>query len=252
MSKSPLAAAVLLLPLLGACAAETTAPTTTAQTAPLDPADPYEGLNRQVLDVNLQLDDAILRPVAVAYRDAIGPWPRTRIRLFLQNIEEPAVFINNVLQGRLEDAGDIAIRFVVNTTLGGAGFFDVATDLTKTPRQQRDFGQTMYSWGVPDGPFLMVPILGPSNPRDFVGTVANGFLNPIGWFLPFYANIGRGAVGGLDEREQNIEALDDLRRGSLDFYARLRSVWGQYRDGQLGRSAAQSDNPEVLDDPGAK
>jgi len=82
--------------------------------------------------------------------------------------------------------------------------------------------------------------------------VANGFLNPISWFLPIYANLGRGAVSGVDEREQNIEALDDLRRGSLDFYARLRSVWGQYRDGQLGRTRADSSNPDVLDDPGEK
>ncbi len=249
MPRNPSLIAALLLTLLAGCATGADQPA--ANAAPTDPTDPYEGLNRQVLDVNLALDDAVLRPAAVAYRDVLGPWPRTRIRNFLLNIEEPTVFVNNVLQGRLEDAGDIAVRFVVNSTLGGAGFWDVATDLTSTPRQQRDFGQTMYHWGVPDGPFLMVPILGPSNPRDFVGTVANGFLNPISWFLPFPANLGRGAVSGLDEREQNIETLDELRKGSLDFYARLRSVYSQYRSGQLGRTSAESNNPDVLDDPGA-
>ncbi len=248
MPRIPLALAALLLALMAGCAGGETQPATAAN----DPNDPYEGLNRQVLDVNLALDDNVLRPVAMAYRDALGPWPRARIRSFLNNIEEPTVLMNNLLQGRLEDAGDIAVRFAVNTTLGGAGFWDVATDLAGTPRQQRDFGQTLYRWGVPDGPYLMVPILGPSNPRDFVGSVANGFLNPISWFLPIYANLGRGAVSGVDEREQNIEALDDLRRGSLDFYARLRSVWSQYRNGQLGRTGANSDNPDVLDDPGAK
>ena len=238
----------LLASLLAGCAADPSQPA--SANLANDPTDPYEGLNRQVLDVNLALDDAVLRPVGMAYREALGPWPRLRIRNFLLNIEEPTVFVNNVLQGRLEDAGDIAVRFAVNSTLGGAGFWDVATDLAGTPRQQRDFGQTLYSWGVPDGPYLMVPILGPSNPRDFVGNVANGFLNPIGWFLPIYANLGRGAVAGVDEREQNIEALDELRKGSLDFYARLRSVWRQHRSGQLGRTSAESDNPDVLDDPG--
>jgi len=250
MPRIPLAFAALLLAVLAGCAGSGDQPAT-ADAAP-ESNDPHERLNRQVLGVNLAIDDAVLRPAAMAYRDTLGPWPRTRIRNFFNNIEEPTVLVNNLLQGRLEDAGDIAVRFTLNSTLGGAGFWDVATDLAGTPRQQRDFGQTLYRWGIPDGPYLIVPILGPSNPRDFVGTVANGFLNPISWFLPIYANIGRGAVSGLDEREQNIEALDDLRRGSLDFYARLRSVYGQYRDGQLGRTRADSSNPDVLDDPGEK
>lgn len=239
----------LLLVLLGGCASGSVGPASTV--ASTDPTDPYEALNRDIFEVNLAIDDTVLRPVAMAYRDVLGPWPRTRIRRFLLNIEEPAVLVNNLLQGRLEDAGDIAVRFVLNSTLGGAGLFDVATDLAGTPYQQRDFGQTLYRWGVPDGPYLMVPILGPSNPRELAGTLANGLLNPISWVLPLPANLARGAVGGLDEREQNIENLDELRRGSLDFYARLRSVWRQYRDGQLGRSSAESNNPDVLDDPAA-
>lgn len=251
MTRTPtLVAALLLAATLGACASSEGPPATTAAEA-TDPGDPYEGFNRQVLDVNLRVDRNVLRPVAVAYRENIGSWTRTRIRNFLLNIDEPAVTANNILQGRIEDAGDSLVRFGVNTTLGGLGLFDVATDLTGTPRQQRDLGQTFYSWGIPDGPYLVVPILGPSNPRDFVGTVGNGFLNPISWFLPFYANLARGAVGGVDEREQNIETLDELQRGSLDFYARLRSVWRQHRDGQLGRTAAETGPAETLDDPEA-
>jgi phospholipid-binding lipoprotein MlaA len=243
------ALAAFALVLLAGCAGGGSQSAATG--APTDPNDPYEPVNRQILDVNLALDNHVIKPVALAYRDVLGPWPRTRIRRFLQNIEEPAAFVNDVLQGRLVDAGDVAVRFAVNSTLGGAGFFDVATDLVGTPRQERDFGQTLYSWGVPDGPYLMVPILGPSNPRDFVGTVANGFLNPISWLLPLPANLGRGVVSGIDEREQNIGALEELQRSSLDFYARLRSVWRQHRSAQLGRSSAQDENPDVLEDPGA-
>jgi phospholipid-binding lipoprotein MlaA len=236
----------MALVLLAGCAGNS------GQQAATNPDDPYERMNRQVLDVNLAVDEAVLKPLAQTYRDTLGPWPRTRIRLFLRNIEEPSVFVNNLLQGRLEDAGDIAVRFVVNSTLGGAGFFDVATDLAGTPHQVRDFGQTLYRWGVPDGPYLVVPILGPSNPRDFVGGIANGLLNPISWVIPFYANLARGAVSGLDEREQNIETLQELQKDSIDFYARLRSVWQQHRNSQLGRTSAESDNPDVLDDPGSK
>lgn len=238
--------ALVLGPLAG-CAGSEQAPGTTA-----DPTDPYEAMNRQVLDVNLAIDEAVFKPVALAYRDALGPWPRARLRNFMLNFDEPTTLVNDLLQGRLEDAGDSLVRFTVNSTLGGAGLWDVATDLAGTPRQQRDFGQTLYRWGIPDGPYLMVPIMGPSNPRDFVGNVANGFLNPISWFIPLYANLGRSVVSGIDEREQNIEALDELQRGSLDFYARLRSVWRQHRSGQLGRTSAESDNPEVLDDPDAR
>lgn len=237
--------AALVVALLAGCASG-------GNQAATDPTDPYERMNRQVFDVNLALDDNVFKPVGEAYRDTLGAWPRNRIRLFLQNIEEPTVFVNDMLQGKLEDAGDIAVRFVLNSTLGGAGFFDVATDLAGTPRQIRDFGQTLYTWGIPDGPYLMVPVMGPSNPRDFVGNVVNGFLNPISWFLPIIPNVARGVVYGIDERAENIEDLDNLRKDSLDFYARLRSVWRQYRSSQLGRTSAESETPDVLDDPGAQ
>lgn len=95
----------------------------------------------------------------------------------------------------------------------------------------------------------MVPILGPSNPRELTGSVVNGFMNPISYFIPVGANLGRGAMEGLDTREQNIETLDEVRNGSLDAYARLRSLWQQHRDAELGR--VNSNSIEVLDDPGA-
>jgi phospholipid-binding lipoprotein MlaA len=102
---------------------------------------------------------------------------------------------------------------------------------------------------LPDGPYLMLPFAGPSTPRDLAGNVADGLLNPLTWVLPFGANAGRTVAFGLDERERNGEALDDIRTNSLDPYARLRSLWRQNRDAELGRATAET--PEVLDDPEA-
>ncbi len=227
-----------------------TLPATTVTAAPTDPSDPYERTNRQVLDFNLQLDDAIFRPVAMGYREAVNPWVRTRLRRFLDNMNEPVTMANNLLSGRPVQAGESLMRFFINSTAGGAGFFDVATD-EGLPRAPRDFGQTLHAWGVQDGPYLMWPVGGPSNVRDSAGFVVDSVINPIGWLLPFAANAGRGMVEGIDTREQNIEAFDELRSGSLDVYARLRSVWQQRRNAQLGRATPEGQGLDVLDDPGA-
>jgi phospholipid-binding lipoprotein MlaA len=207
-------------------------------TAPTDPSDPLEASNRQVLDFNLRLDDAVLRPVAVFYRDSVGNWTRTRIRNLLANLNEPVVAANSLLQGRPQEAATTALRFVFNSTAGVGGMFDLA-----------QFGETLHVWGLPDGPYLMVPVLGPSNPRELTGRIASGFMNPISYFIPIGANLGWGAVDGVDTREQNIETLGEIRNGSLDVYARLRSLWQQHRDAELGRTTAGS--IDVLDDPEA-
>ena len=247
----PACLVLLLALLLPACAGrQGDAAAAAATPAATDPSDPYEHLNREILDVNLAIDDAVFRPVAVFYRDTVGPWSRTRIRNFLVNINEPTVAANALLQARPLDMARSLARFGLNSTVGLAGFFDVATD-EGLPQQTRDFGQTLYSWGVPDGPYLMLPFAGPSNPRDTVGMIANGFLNPINWVLPFGANVGRTVALGVDEREQHIEGLDELRSSSLDFYARLRSVWRQRRDAELGRTTAEGEGLDVLEDPAA-
>ncbi|WP_052213838.1 VacJ family lipoprotein [Belnapia sp. F-4-1] len=224
-----------------------TAPPVTV-TAPTDPTDPYEATNRRVLDFNFAVDDAAIRPAAVFYRNSVGNWTRTRIRNVLNNLNEPAVAANSLLQGRPLESAQTVLRFVFNSTAGLGGMFDLA-QIGGPPRLERDFGQTLHTWGLPDGPYLMVPVLGPSNPRELTGSVVNGFMNPLSYVIPFGANIGRGAVGGLDTREQNIETLDEIRNGSLDSYARLRSLWQQHRNAELGRTSASS--IEVLDDPGA-
>ncbi len=250
------APALLCLALtLGACARDAARPrqdravagATPAAAMPTDPGDPFEPTNRRILGFNFALDDAVIKPVALAYRDILGPWPRARIRNVLENLNEPAVAANRLLQGKPIEAGTSLMRFVINSTFGLAGMFDLEP-VGGPPKQVADLGQTLAVWGIGDGPYLMLPIAGPSNPREFAGMIGNGFLNPVNYPSPFLTSLGRGAALGLDARERNIETLEDLRANSLDVYARLRSLWRQHRDAELGR--AMETEPDVLEDPG--
>ena len=259
-------AALLLTLLLGACAqspngpqqgadrpvlAPSASPPPPAAAAELaDAGDPFEATNRDILDFNLAVDDCCIKPIALTYRDLLHPWLRTRIRNVIENIEEPRFAANNLLQGRPLAAGENVMRFVINSTMGLGGMFDME-QFGGPPRRPRDFGQTLYTWGLPDGPYLMLPIAGPSNPRDTVGFVADGFLNPISWLIPLWGDAVRGTVDGIDLREQNIEAIDQLRAESLDFYARLRSIWRQRRAAELGRTTPEGEGINVLEDPEA-
>jgi len=216
--------------------------------------DPLESVNREILDFNLTVDDHAIRPVAEFYRDSLGPWVRTRIRNVIRNMDEPRYMANSLLQGQPLLAGQTLMRFVINSTLGLGGLFDLE-QFGGPPRTERDFGQTLYVWGLPAGPYLMLPILGPSNPRDTVGYVTDGFMNPFNWLMPLYGGAARGVVDGIDTRAENIEALDELRAGSLDFYARLRSVWQQRRDAELravtGEPPRSGEDLDILEDPAA-
>lgn len=237
--------ALLLAALLPACAARQGAPRAAAHAAT---GDPFEATNRKILDFNFRVDDAVYRPAASFYRRAVGPWTRTRVRNVLRNINEPVSAVNALLQARPLAAGTSVMRFAVNSTLGLGGLFDLEP-IGGPPRQDITLDQTLYAWGLPDGPYLVLPFVGPFTPRDLAGSVGDGLMNPLTWALPLGANLGRTAAYGLDERERNIEALDEVRKGSLDPYARLRSLWRQNRDAQLG--VATEGTPEVLDDPEA-
>lgn len=238
---------------LGACAQSGDQPAT-------DPRDPWEGTNRQIFDFNLALDDAAIRPAAQAYRDTLPDGMRTAIRNFLSNLNEPVVLANNILQFRFLDAGHTLMRFYINTVGGGLGFFDIATP-NGLVRRSGDFGQTLHAWGVPDGPFLMLPVMGPTVIRDAIGDGVDAVANPIGLLTgsvfstatAHIIGVSRGAMSGVDLRAENIETLDALRGDSLDFYARLRSVTRQRRDAELGRAGGSGEAETIvpLDDPGA-
>lgn len=230
---------VFLTGTLSACADIPKDPQERAQFEATD--DPLEPMNRTIFDVNDFLDRLMFKPLAGLYRATIPPWVRDRVAGILSNMREPVIFANNLLQGEWSRAGITAERFAMNTTIGVAGMWDVAGMWEGAYQQVGDFGQTLYSWGISSGPYLVLPLFGPSNFRDAIGLGVDSLTTP--W--QYLADMGGNgtywrfqyvyfASDGIVKREQNIEALDALRSGSLDFYAQMRSVSRQYRDKQLG------------------
>jgi len=202
--------------------------------------DPLEPLNRTIFDVNDFLDKLLIRPLAELYRNLVPPPVRDRITGIVSNMKEPVIFANDLMEGRLTSATTTFERFGINTFLGGAGMWDVALDWGMQ-QQTGDFGMTLATWGIKEGPYLVLPLFGPSNFRDAIGLGVDSVMSPF-QYLAYSGGNGTGnrfeissfAADGLTRREQSIEAIDALRSGSLDFYAQMRSVYRQYRDKQLG------------------
>jgi len=218
-------------------------------TPPTDPAalkdyeatnDPFEPVNRDIFEFNLYLDRYLLKPVAIGYTKVVPEFARTTIRNFLHNLGEPVIFANDMMQGEWGAANATAARFLINSTFGVAGLVDFAGN-TGIERQTGDFGQTLYAWGFGEGPYLVLPILGPSNPRDAIGMGVDGAMDPYGyWVGGFYGQgaanaetYGRMAASGIDLRARNIDTLDDLQRNAIDFYAEMRSLYRQHRAEEL-------------------
>ncbi len=159
--------ALLSLPaLVTACAEVPKSPEAQAEAKIID--DPLEPMNRTIFDVNDFLDRLLIRPLTELYRFTVPDYLRDRVANVLSNMGEPVVFANNMMQGEVSNAGTTAGRFLVNTTIGAAGIFEVAADWDM-PKQRGDFGQTLSTWGVKGGPYLVLPLFGPSNFRDAIG-----------------------------------------------------------------------------------
>ena len=225
--------------------------TTSGERASTD--DPLEPLNREVLDVNTALDNAVIRPVAEFYRDVVPPFVRDRIRSVIDNLIEPRIFANDLLQGRINAAGITFTRFVLNSTFGLAGMFDVAKE-HDLPQQSGDFGETLYGWGFDEGPYLVLLFFGPSNLRDTVGLGVDLFTTPPGVFLSgnsgLWIGFTVGTIDGMDLRSRNIETLDAIVASSLDYYSHLKSIVQQRRRSQLRDVREPAQEPAELVDPG--
>jgi phospholipid-binding lipoprotein MlaA len=221
---------------------------TTQQVQTDDTNDPFEGSNRFFFGVNQVLDDLLLRPVAVVYRAVLPDFARNGVRNFLNNLNSPVIFANDVLQGEGDRAGDTLIRFGINSTIGVGGLIDVAKDLGH-PYHDEDFGQTLAVWGVEDGPYFYFPLMGPSSARDFTGFVVDRGFDPltyVNWGDDEleYVPIARTVLNVIDLRSRNIETLDDIERSSVDYYASIRSLYRQSRADAIRNGAPSQDLPD--------
>ncbi len=208
--------------------------------------DPLEPMNRQIFGFNKFADKYLIKPIAQGYVAVVPAAGRRSVRNFLNNLHTPVVFANDVMQGEFERAGITVGRVIVNSTAGIGGLFDVATEIG-LPYHNEDFGQTLAVWGVGEGPYLMLPILGPSNPRDTVGMVADGFMDPLDWYLDnthrTYLIYVRALIDGIDRRAEVIDALDEIERTSLDFYATIRSLYRQRRIDEINNGEPRPGTP---------
>jgi phospholipid-binding lipoprotein MlaA len=200
--------------------------------------DPFEIPNRFIFAVNRTVDMALLRPAAVFYRDWAPAPVKRGTRNVLDNLNEPVTAFNEVFQGEPGKAGETLARFVINSTIGILGIFDVASEMG-LERTKEDFGQTLGVWtkDYEGGPYLMLPLLGPSNPRDAIGLAVDYFWDPFNIVINKYGleTLGyiRWGAAAVDGRARTIEVLDDLERNSLDYYAAIRSAYRQRRAAEI-------------------
>lgn len=198
--------------------------------------DPLEPTNRAIFAFNEGVDTVILRPAAQGYRYVVPPFGRDRVSDFLDNLKSPLFLANDLLQGNIKAAGITIGRFAMNTTFGVFGIMDVA-EPAGLPEHKSDFGQTLGVWGIGEGPYLVLPLLGPSNPRDTVGVAVEYFADPVDIYLDDnhmkWLSWTRTGVSAVSMREAYLDVLDDVKRTSLDYYSAMRSLYRQRRAAEI-------------------
>ncbi len=198
--------------------------------------DPLEPTNRVIFAFNDAVDTVVLRPATVVYRTIVPEPGRHRVSDVLNNLSSPFILANNVLQGDGEGALITVGRFLLNSTFGVFGIMDVATPMGLEARKA-DFGETLAIWGVGEGPYLVLPLAGPSNPRDAVGLVAAWLGDPLMWYFKNqdmdWANYTYMGASVIDLRNSLFEVMDDARNNSFDYYAAMRSMYRQNRTAKI-------------------
>lgn len=228
-------AALLVLFTVSGCATAPDESDTEAYAEYQEINDPLEPMNRAIFQFNRGLDTLILKPFAIMYTVFLPPRFQRGIHNFLNNLQTPVILANDLLQTNMNNAGVTFTRFLINTTLGVGGLDDPATELG-WERHEDDFGKTLAVWGVGEGPYLMLPVIGPSNPRDGFGRAVDSFiLDPLGLLgaigndAVFPYSLTRSAVTAVDTRSRFIDEFDEVEKTSLDFYAAIRSLYRQNR-----------------------
>jgi phospholipid-binding lipoprotein MlaA len=213
----------LIFLFLGGCA--------TTGSAPSDPGDPYEKINRSILKFNLDSDKYFLKPLAKGYEKVLPKPVRIGVRNFFSNLWEPMTIVNDLLQGKFAHAGRDTSRFVINTTLGLLGVLDVATEMN-LPRRKEDFGQTLAVWGVPSGPYLVLPFLGPSNIRDTTGLIPQYLYGDALFYMDSPESLYVSSIRLVDTRAR-VLGTDELLEIQPDKYLFLREGFRQFRLNQI-------------------
>jgi len=196
-----------------------------------DPRDPWEGFNRASYKFNDALDRAIAKPVAKGYKKVTPRVVRTGVSNFISNLGTITTVVNDVLQGKMKQAGHDSGRFLLNSTIGLAGLFDPAS-AAGLERNDEDFGQTLGKWGVRSGPYLMLPILGPSTVRDTVARIPDQFTYPVNYLEDDSTRYIIRGVDFLDLRAGLLDLEPQLEK-SYDKYAFIRNAWLQRREFQV-------------------
>jgi phospholipid-binding lipoprotein MlaA len=220
---TPVLAATALTFTLGGCA--------TLPSGKPDPSDRFERVNRSVYSFNRAIDHAVLRPVARAYVKVTPVPVRHSISNFLTNLDYPVTIVNDFLQGKFHDGFSDVGRLGVNTVVGIGGLFDPASHWGMA-KHNEDFGLTLATWGLPSGPYLMLPVLGPSSVRDAPGRFADRFATPISYLNNTGLEVGTFVVKGVTTRA-DVLGLDPIIDSSFDPYAVVRSAWLQRREYQV-------------------
>ena len=215
----------------------------------------FEGFSRAMFKFNYALDGAIFEPVAKGYR-TLPVGLRKGTGNVVDNLRSLLTLSNNVLQGDFREAGNTAGRFVINTTVGILGIWDPAQILGFEKKEKEDYGQTLGSWGIGPGCYVVLPVLGPSTVRDAVGTFAN-FVGGDPWYNVTVTNdtnyfnesdyYTTRITSGIDYRAKNVESFDNLEKNSIDFYASIRSLYLQDRQQRILNSDKITDTMDDSD-----
>ncbi len=226
----------------------------TAPAAPGELSDPYEGFNRQMFAFNNGVDKYAIGPAAIAYKTVTPEFARDRAADFLRNLRAPVILANDVLQAEPSRAGTTVARFTINTTVGLLGLWDAA-DHFGIEHHSEDFGQTLAVWGVDSGPFLVMPILGPTTPRDLIGTGVDRAIDPLTWVeidndedTDLAVRAGMSIIGALNARVRFDDQIDTLN-AQPEPYVALRRLYSSQRqaaiaNGRVNEADAYEDLPD--------
>ena len=218
-----------------------------------NPRDPWEPMNRQVFAFNEAFDEAAFKPVAVAYKTATPRLVRAGVTNFFNNLGDAWSLFNNVLQGKLQASVETYFRLTVNTIWGIGGVFDIATEIGVEPHPE-DFGQTLGLWGLPTGPYLVLPFFGPSNVRDALATPADTFGYPVTLVNPVVLRNSLAVLNAVDKRANFLRAGELLDESALDKYVFRRDAFLQKRRNDIydGSPPPDDDEPPEPENTGAK